>query len=238
MSQNTREPQIIELVKIRQWYVPADSSSYEILRGLKIPRLKIHRDMLPIIKMATGPRGIRARAKDFTEILNARLDKMGTQWQSRKGRKCRMTDKRLVFVAPSTEHNKKATAALEASFAKFCLRWGFKYVPNYSEKDGRLKLVVDYEFDPERNPVISDADKTEVSEFEVVLGFTKIRLTFNSQLKAARGMPPVTHLEVFEQAGTMWKPVHTGTFADQQIGALEPLMTALSSLYDRRKVHD
>lgn len=236
------DPQIIRLVKIKQWYVPEDNESYRVLRGLKLPLLKIHRDLIPLIKLKTEPRGIRAKSRDFADILNERLDRVGAAWNAKKGRTCKLTDKRLVFSAPCSDSNRKAIATIEASFAKFCLRWGHRYAPSYSEANDRLRLVLDYSFDADRNPVIESGADNMSDSFEVELGFTRLKLTFMDKPPMAttgrQQLPPIIHLEVFSKMGTEWRSVHTASFVSQQIGDLSQLMVVLSKLHDRRAILD
>jgi hypothetical protein len=241
MSENTQqEPQILNLVRIKNWYVPGDDSTYKLLRSMKLPLLKINRDFLPVVKLKTGPLGIRARSREFSEILNERLDRVGAAWVAKKGRTCKLTDKRLSFSAPCTDQNRKAIAAIEASFAKFCLRWGHRYAPSYSEANDRLRLVLDYSFDPDRNPVIESGADEMKDAFEVELGFTKLKFTFMDKAPKTNGsrqqLPPVIHLEVMSKMGTEWKSAHTSTFVSQQIGDLSQMMVVLSKLQDRRAI--
>lgn len=245
MSAKTQQPpateQTIEFVKIRQWYVPRNADSYRILRELRTPLLKMHRDFLPVLKLVTVPRGIKAKAFDFESILNERLDKLGLQWKSRPGRTCKLTDKRLAFSAPCNDRNRRAIASLEASFAKFCTRWGFKATPLYSEREDRLRLVIDYQFDPSRNPIIESAPVEQTRSFELVLGNTKFKISFMDKPtsnQGGRNMPPIIHFETFAKAGSDWKLAHTGTCVDPEIGDPVQFMTALSLLFDRRQIID
>ena len=236
MSEKTQ--QIIELVRIKSWFVPKDVDTYRMLRGLKMPLLKIHRDTLPLLKLVTGPRGIRARSTDFSTILEERLDKIGSQWKSKPGRTCKLTDSRLLFAAASTDSNRRAIAALESSFDKFCRRWGHKVTPVYSERDDRLRLVIDYAFDPSRNPIVESEPVETSRQFEFELGSTKLRLTFMDKPTSAQGgrnMPPIILFEAYAKAGSEWKLAHTGTCVDPEIGDPTQLMTAISLLVDRRQ---
>lgn len=239
MSEKTQ--QIIELVRIKSWYVPRNLDTYRILRQLKVPLLKIHRDFLPALKLVTGPRNIRAKSTDFTEILNKRLDMIGAQWKSKPGRTCRLTEKRLLLAAPCSDANRRAIASLEASFAKFCSRWGYKTSPIYSERDDRLRLVVDFEFDPSRNPIIESEPVETTRPFELVLGNTKFKVTFMDKptsLSGGRNMPPIILFETFTKAGSDWKLANTGTCVDLELGDPSEFIVAMSILMDRRRVAD
>jgi len=242
MSENTQSevPKILNLVRVKSFYIPGDDTTYKLLRSMKLPLLKISKDMLPIIKLKTGPLGIRAKSREFTEILHERLDRVGTAWKAKPGRTCKLTESRLSFSAPASDANRKAIATIEASFSKFCLRWGHRYAPNYSEQGDRIKLVLDYSFDPDRNPVIESGADNMDDAFEVELGFTKLRLTFMDKPPKVVGrreqLPPIIHLDVLSKMGTEWKSVHTASFVSQQIGDLSEFMVALSRLSDRRQI--
>lgn len=234
-----QDPKILKLVRIKSWYVPEDDATYKLLRSIRLPLLKINKSFLPVIKLKTGPLGIRATSRDFSEILNERLDRVGTQWKSKPGRACKLTESRLSFSAPCSDQNRKAIAQIEASFAKFCLRWGHRYAPSYSESGDRLKLVLDYSFDPDRNPVIESGADDMKDSFELELGFTKLKLTFMDKapkLVGSRQLPPGIHLEVLTKMGTEWKSQHTSMFVSQQIGDLSQFIVAFSKLSDRRQI--
>lgn len=234
MSEKT---QVIELVKIKSWYIPATPDAYQLLKSIKVPLLKVHKDFIPTLRLATDPRGIRARSIDFSTILHERLDKIGVQWKSKPGRTCKLTDNRLVFSAPCSDRNRRAVANLESAFARFCQRWGFRCVPLYSERDNKLRLVVDYSFDPGRNPVIDSAQVPAEQAFELVLGFTRIKLTFMDRpTSQGQARPPLIHTEVSIQQGSDWKVVHTGTSTNNQIGDLSQFLTCLGRLHTNRQV--
>lgn len=237
--QEPSEPPIINFIKIKQWYVPADDPSYRVLRDLKMPLLKVHRDYLPLLELQTSKRGIRAKSRNFEEILHERLDRVGEAWNAKKGRKCQLTESRLSFSAPATDRNRKAIAQLESSFARFCLRWGHRYVPSYSETADRIKLVIDYSFDPDRNPVIESGADDMRQKYELELGFTKLSFTFMDKPPATKGgpsLPPIIHMDVSQKMGTEWRSIHTTSFVNQQIGDLSQFFTVMSKFHDRRMI--
>lgn len=242
MSEKTQ----IELVKVKSWFIPADATSYKILRQLGLPLTKIHRDSVPLMKLATEPRGIKAHARNFSELLEKRLDQMGQAWKSKPGRTCKLTETRLSFTAPASDKNRRDVIFIDTSFSKFCQRWGFKYVAEYSERDDKIRLVVDYSFDPGRNPVIDLAEQVKTpTVFELALGFTKIKIDFLSSpstliggKRLAQALPPVIKVDILTQKGSEWETVHTGTCVDQQIGDLSQFMAAVAQMYERRALFD
>ena len=244
MSEKT-QPQIIEFVKIKSWYIPADARSYQLLVSVKVPLLKIHQDFIPTLELATKSRGIRARSTPFSDTLNKFLDKIGSIWISKDGRKCRLTENHSVFTCKASTVNRKAISRLEEIFQEFASRWALRYSPVFSESGKNLKLVLDYKFDPTKNPVIPSVVIEKEPEFEIILGFTKIKIKFDVQRSSTptrsigdvRSPAPVsmgapTHiLEIFAQAGTDWVQVHTASFTKFSMGDIVPFLGCLGNLH-------
>jgi hypothetical protein len=227
-------------VKIKSWYIPGDSDTYKILRELGIPLLKIHSDFIPTLEIQARPRGIRAKVSHFTNVRDALLDRLGLAWKKKPGRNCSLNDHRLIFTAKPSDESREAFAKVETIFHKFCVRWGHSFDSTFSEAPTKLKLVMDYKFDPNRNPLITVEDSVTKEDLELVLGFTKIKLTFQTksgEVTRMRGcISPVTLLEIFTQAGSAWIPVHSATFADQNIGDPKQFLEAMGLLFNRRKL--
>ena len=249
MSEKTQHPQIITLVKIKGWYVPADSSTYKCLKGIGIPLLKIHADFIPTLEMQARPLGIRAKVTYFTGLRDDMLDKLGSAWKSKPGRNCSLNDHRLVFITKPSDASRAAISRVEGIFHKFCVRWGHSFESHFSETPTKLKLVIDYKFDPRRNPVISIEDQTQKNEMSLILGFTKITLTFQQKTvdvakhnrngdsdQSRLFNKPITLLQIYTQAANQWLPVHTATFADQNIGDPREFLEAMGHLFNRRQI--
>lgn len=224
-----KTPTIISLVKIKSWYIPADPESYSILKGVGVPLLKIHVDFLPTLQLVTKKNNIRAQAKSFQDVFNEVMDKVGTQW-IKGGRKCIITDKRLTFTADLSSRNKKAIAYLENYLSDFFARWGFSASPEYSESQTKAKLVFDFKFNPNINPIIPTVEEIPQPEMELILGFTKIKLSF---LDNKNTRSPSMMLQIFIQCGGDWQPLHSGTFTNSQIGDLTPILNGLGILHSR-----
>lgn len=237
MSQNT-QPEVLELVQIKSWFVPADTNTYNRLRDLKIPLLKIHKDFIPTLQLATRRAQLRVRARKFPVILEAYLDKVGEAWMKKPGRKCRLNASRLVFTAPLTTKNKEAIQKLDVSLAQFFERWGHKYVPVYSTDGDRQKLVVDYQFDPGRQPVLRTVEIDKSQQFEFEFGFTKLRFVFHDAKTQqtstrTRMQPRMIQLEVLTKCGTEWNLVHTSTCVDSQLGDPSQFMASMALFFER-----
>lgn len=249
MSQKT---QVVNFVRIKSWYIPADAESYQLLKSVHFPLCKVSAEMLPALQLAMRPTGMRAKSESLTEtILHPYLDRIGAAWKSKEGRKCKITDKQLVFVAPLSAKNKKAINSLDDSLTRFFARWGFSYSPVYSDdNNGKCKLVVDFKFDPYRNPVIPNVDVSAPEVVELELGFTKLKITFGRRREAqpygerqhhlsgpkATGAP-FHLLEVYAKAGAEWVLVHSGTFVDPSIGVMVPWLEAMSKIAATQTLH-
>lgn len=249
MSENTQRPSpVINFVKIKSWYVPADAESYQLLRSIKVPLLKVHQDFIPTLKLATEAKGIRAKSVPFSEVLSGFLDRIGSVWLSKPGRKCKLSEHRSQFTCPSTPKNRKSIAKLDSLFQEFTSRWGHSYAPVFSETPKELKLVLDYKFDPQRQPLVPSVTPEVEQSAELILGFTKIKITFDvrrvtaptrsrgdvrGQAASAVGAP--THiLEVFTKAGTDWVQVHTASFTHYSMGDLLPFLSCLGDLHNQQ----
>ena len=153
--------------------------------------------------------------------IRERLDSLSLMWLKKEGRKCKSTDTRLSFTAPVTKQNKEAVAKLDNLLLTFFARWGFHYSPTYSEKNKFLKFVVDYSF-AKLTPVIPIVDDAVIpTELDLILGFTKITLTF-------RQKDILLHIGV--QAGTTWSRIHSATFLPSQVPDLKPFVLMAARL--------
>ena len=251
MSQQTP---VIKFARLKGWLIPQDAESYQLLKKVGMPLCKMHEDLVPALQMAVRGKGIRAKVSPFSEVLDTYLDKVGAQWNSKDARKCKIdeTQRRLTFTGPLTSKNEKAVDKLDSSLKAFFARWGFSYNAVYSTDtvSNKLKLVADYKFDVNRNPIIPDTEVVDDQPVELVLGFTKIRISFNKRrevsgtagdgfTKAVSKVGAPYHLlEVLNQAGTEWQVIHTGTFIDETIGDLNKWLVCMAGLANTQKVKD
>lgn len=239
---STKTQSVIELVKVKSWYIPADAMSYQALKSAGLPMLIFHKDFLPTLQLATRRHNIRAREILWSDMLNTRLDLVGEQWKSKEGRSCKLTETKLIFLAKANETNRKAIALLEASLAKFFARWAFRYYPVFSETHDRYKLVVDFKFNPELSPIIPVIPVDVKLESELILGFTKIKVTFfdkpTEELRVRGMIAPLIMLEVFAQAGNSWQPMYTSTCKPAQIGNVATFIPGFAELFKRMKINE
>ncbi len=239
MSTKT-QPKVIELVKIKSWYIPRNAESYQLLRSLGVPLVLIHKDFLSTLGLVTGRHNVRATETLWSKLFEDSMNKIGGQWKSHADRSCRLSQDKLVFLSKATERNRQAIAKLDLALQSFFARWGFRYRPTFSETLDRYKLVVDFRFDPELSPCIPSQVKEPKSEYELILGFTKIKLTFydkpTEETKARALLAPLVIVETYTQTGTEWTVTHTGTFKDSQIGDPTQFMSALALLHCRHSI--
>lgn len=238
---STKTQQVVYLVKIKSWYLPKDAQSYDLLKKASVPLLIFHKDFLPTLQLATRRASLRAKEVLWSDVYNERMTKVGVQWKSKPGRTCKLGDSKLVFLAKSTASNRTALAALEGSLQKFFARWAFKYYPVFSETASQLKLVVDIKFDPGRLPVTPIELPEQKRIYELVLGFSKVRLSFydkDVETLRKRGLiAPLVLLEMFTQAGTEWQLVHQSTTKPSQIGDITGFIPGVAELFSRMKVN-
>lgn len=242
MSTHPQSQSIIDLVRIKSWYIPADAMAYQALKAASVPLLIFHKEFLPTLQLATKRHGIRARQRTWDEVFGERMDKVGGAWLAKKGRTCKITEAKLTFLASANESNRKAIAALEASLAKFFARWSFRYYPVFSEAVDRYKLVVEFRFDPELGPIVPVIPVDVKKEYELQLGFTKLKLTFYdkpSEDVKVRGMiAPLVLMEVFTQTGNTWHATHTSTCKPQQIGDVGKFIPGVAELFNRMQMNE
>lgn len=239
---STKTQTVIELVKIKSWYIPADAASYQALKEAQVPLLIFHKDFLPTLQLATRRYNIRAKELLWGDLFSQRMDQIGAQWNSKKTRTCRITDSKLVFTSVAHASNRKSFNSLEVCLSKFFARWSFKYYPVFSEGIDKYKLVVEFKFDPTLLPVIPVVSVDTKREFEMVLGFTKLKLTFYDKpcatLVKSKGMvAPLIVLEVFTQTGDTWYPVHTSTVKPSQVGDVAGFMPGFLELFNRGRAN-
>lgn len=235
MSKKTQT--VIDLVRVKSWYIPGNAESYQALKAASVPLLIFHKEFLPTLQLATKRAGLRARETLWTDIFAERMDKIGEQWKSVKDRNCKITNQKLVFLCKANEKNRKSISSLESSLAKFFARWSFSYKPTFSETNDRYKLVIDFRFDAELQPIVPVVPVDAKRVYELELGFSKISLTFYdkpSEDVKVRGMiAPLVLMEVFTQTGSTWYPVHTSTFKPSQIGDVRSFAPGFAELINR-----
>lgn len=238
------EPTIVKLFQIKSWFIPADAESYKVLKSVGLPLLKFGAEMVPTLKLVTDHRNISLVAKKFQSHLDSKLDEIGSIWLSKagSGRKCLMNNERLTFIAPMSSRNKEAISKVEQYFTDFFARWGFYSNAEYSETASKIKLVIDYHFDRAREPIIPLVDNQTNTEAEIILGFTRIKLTFFNKeteyTKERCWKTPLTAIEVSTQAGSEWKQVLTSTFTATQVGELNSFINGISLLNSIRKIKE
>ena len=236
------QAKIIDLVKIKSWYIPRDAESYQTLNSLGVPLLLIPKDFLPTLQLVTRRHNVRAKETLWMDIFHKRLDETGALWKSRMDRSCKLGDTKLIFLAKVSSLNREAITKLETSLAKFFARWSFRYYPTFSETLDRYKLVVEFRFDAELQPIMPSVVPEPKTEYEWVIGFTKVRLTFydkNTEDTRKNGIiAPLTVLQVYAQTGSTWEPVYRSTFKPNQIGDMGQFLSAMGILYGRMKTRE
>lgn len=220
------EPKIIKLTKIKQWYLPVDAESYEILKQCGVPLIRIHENFLPTLGLVTKQKNIKAKSVNFTEsIMNPYFDKIGELWNSKPHRKCLITSSVLKFETTNPKILKRSKEHLEkiaASLRRFFTRWGYSCAIEISESRGRCKLHCAYKYSGDNLPVLPLVeDSTSMPTVKLKLGFTRISLVF---------MQREVEINIAKSAGGTWKSIDTSRCTYAQIGNVLPMLTALGDV--------
>lgn len=239
---STKTQSVIDLVRIKSWYIPGSAQAYAAMKAASVPLLIFPKDFLPTLHLATRRLGAVTTESSWSDLFGSTMDKIGAQWKSKPGRTCRITDTKLVFVCDTSDANRKAVAALEAGLRKFFARWAFRYNPEFSENATKFKLVVNFKFDPELTPVVPVVEPELQREYELQLGFTKVKLTFfdkrPNEPRFSHLIAPLVLLEIFTQAGSEWVSVFSSTCKPAQIGDVSKFAAGYAELFSRMQQNE
>lgn len=224
-------PTVISLTKIKQWYLPADAESYQVLKKAGVPLLRIHHSFLPTLRLIAKSNNFVGKEVSFEDTIIGPFREMLAETWNRKYGKAIITNKSMTFLATDPEkivQLKKALPKLEELIHKFFTRWGFKYTPDYSESKGgnRVKFNLNYWFDSNKLPILNlEEKKDEARKIQLKLGFT--RLTFLFEPQTNTGKHSNVHLTIESSQGGRWTPVKTTKCLYTEISNVLPLVTAL-----------
>lgn len=214
---------VVKLTKIKQFYMPVDADDYKLLRNLGVPVIRIHENLMPTLMLMFNKHKVKPQSVSFPDaIRDPYLDKIGETWQKKEHRKATIAKTWMKF---ETTHasiqgpSREAMRKLEASLRRFFQRWGYSAAFEVSESRGKLKLHVNYRFDPERAPIIPLVeDATSVPQIKLDLGFVRLTLTL---------MKTDVEVNVSIAAGTGWNSLYTSRCLYSQISDVRPMLAAL-----------
>lgn len=232
-ASDSGQQKVINLTRIKQWYIPADNEAYLTLKKHGVPLLKIHQNFLPTLRLLTQKHNIRGRVVDFNQdILDPFLERLGSLWNKKYG-KATITNKVMVFQAKDDKlvEAREAVPKLEERLRQFFDRWGFKFQCEFSEVKSRLKLHVEYWFDNNKSPVIL-MDEPEVEQPKVMLklGFTRLVFAFDQHQNQFGKGPGYVHLTIEVSQGGRWAPLRTSRCTYTELSSVLPLVTALMDI--------
>ncbi len=217
---------VVKLTKIKSFYMPVDADDYKLLRSHGLATIKIHENLMPTIGMLLKRHKIKPELVSFADaIRDPYFDKLGEVWNSKEHRKASITSSVLKFETTHSSIQAKARTALtslESSLRRFFERWGFTAAFELSENRGRVKLHVNYKFDPDRQPVIPLVeDSASMQQIRVDLGFVRLTLT---------PMKKELEVNVSIAAGTGWNSIHTSRCLYSQVSDVRPMIAALANI--------
>ncbi len=175
---------IIRFTKIKQWFIPADADSYKVLRDSGIPLTRLHQDFIPTIRPVLQSRGVRVKQVDFKEeILHPFLDKVGTSWSKKPHTKSLIQARAMLFEVVHADGlvvGRQTAPKLQDVLSKFFSQWGYCMTFEVSESKGKLRIAVEYWFDPEREPIVVLAEAPEERKpLRLKLGNLRISFVFD-----------------------------------------------------------
>lgn len=220
---SSRKQKIIQLTRIKQWYLPVDADSYNILKAAGCPLLRIHENFIPTLSLLTKPHHIKAQVVNFNDsILHPYLDELGARWQKKEFRKATINASILKFETTNASIQASAKEALEkveTSLRRFFTRWGYQAVFEVSENRGKVKLHVTYKYDSTRMPVIPLVeDPLSLPTITLVLGFLRIRMTLGEK---------EVETNISLASGSTWNSIQTSRCLYSQISDVRPLINTL-----------
>lgn len=240
---------VIQLTKIKQWFIPVDAEAYLTLKKAGAPMTRIHQDFLPLIGHALRARGIRAKKVEFkASILDPFLDKVGTTWNKKPHSTCTIQAKSMKFETTHADGLSKAREAvpkLQDVLTTFFNRWGYRTTFEYSEVKGKVRLNVEYWFDPEKQPIVVLAEEPqEKQKIQLKLGNLRLSFVFDSfESKTEIAARPVespnderppknyrigyVHTIIESSQGGKFNPIYSSRCKYSEISNVMPLVAAL-----------
>lgn len=217
----------VKLTKIKSFYFPVDADDYKLLRDHGLPLTKIHENLLPTFGLLFKKHKIAPQLVPFSEqILNPYLDKVGTAWQAKPHRKASITKSVMRFETLHSSvyaESREALYKLEASLRRFFQRWAYSATFELSESRGKLKLHVNYRFEPEKvHPLVPlREDATSLPSVKIDLGFVRLTLTL---------MKREVEINVSVAAGVGWNSIHTSRCLYSQISDVRPMLATFANI--------
>lgn len=217
---------VIKFTKIKQFYLPIDADAYKALKALQLPLIRIHENLMPTIGIVFKKHKVSPQLVNFKDqIMDPYLDEIGRRWQAKEHRVATLGKSVLKFeTTHASIHNaaREAIHKLEASLRRFFTRWGFTAAFEISESRGKLKLHVNYRYDPDREPIIPLVeDSTSMPKVMLNLGFIRLTLTL---------MKKEVEVSVAEAAGAGWNSILTRRCLYTQFSDVRPMLAALAQI--------
>lgn len=229
MSKKTQRT--LELVGYKSHYMPANLASYRVMESASLTMLIFHKDFLPTFDLVRKRHNINIVRKSWHEVYDTWLAALTRAWESKPNRVVTVQNGRLIFTSKATTANREAMSRLNLSLNKFFSRWSFNYNPTFSETPTRFKLNVEFHFNPKRGPVMPIVSEETKQSYELVLGFTKLRVTIHKKpTPQYGGVSPIGVLEVFTATGSDWTTVSTSTFIPSRVEELGGLWALFQRL--------
>jgi hypothetical protein len=237
---------IINLTRIRQWYIVADAESYLTLKEIGVCMTRFHQDFLPTLKLLTDKHDVRGKEVKFKdEILDPFLDRVGNTWMKKHPTfDCTIDSKTMIFeVKKATGYDvaRKTIPKMEEVLSAFFSRWGYRSKFEYSEARGKVRFAVEYWFDPERQPIVVLAEGVqEKPKVQIKFGTMRLSLAFDDprgkvetlrdksgDASGKRVNIGYVHVTIEISQGGKFVPFHSTRCTYDQVSSVKPIILAL-----------
>lgn len=222
-------PEVILLVKYKQFFIPADVKSYRALCSLNMPVTRINEDLIPLIKDHAVRRGYELRGQKWSSVVARATKKLEKYWtETHPNCVVEFRKRQWIFStnkAAAYDQARVALPKLEKAIRDFLNRWGFsgEFVP--SESRERLKLSVTYRMDLSRMPAVEvRKDIEDIEPLVFTFGFN--RLSIRQEKRSLKWV-----LE--QQSGNAWIQRFSSTCLPSEIGDPSALVKMLLELSAR-----
>ncbi len=222
MDSQTEVP-VLELVKIKSQYIPADNRTYQWFRSIGFPATRFHEDLIPTIKACAVRKGYpKIHVELFETILDKFMKSIKDFWLKHLYRDFEYTNKRLVFRTTDSKGKKRAVEKslprLEEKLRLFFSRWGLHSEFTYSEARSKLKLVVDFGIGKNMPIIQVKSNEVVLEPVSIELGNSKITTKVDDKF---------LYWEVYTKTGLDWVIIYKAKCLLQEVSDPTKFCTSL-----------
>lgn len=220
----------ISLVRHRQWVIPKDAHSHNVLRQYGINQTRINIDTFEtIVRLRLRPAGVRGRVTSFDTIWKAFLQRVADNWLKIPTVKITNNAKqvRLESKHPALYTKVKETLVkVQQVFERFFERWGSSYEITISEQGSSVRMVITFAH-CHRAPVIAISNDADIAPDPMYIDFDGTRIEI---LRDTSGMAGASHMRILNvqvKCGLEYKTIHTSRYLHNRLNLTESALGTL-----------